>query len=99
MAQYLEDDAGVGITIPIDVGVPKFTTSKYIRVAWDFPVNAPDPDHFDIVIYTGGNPSLEENYLYPMFSVAGDQRLWIKSTTYSGTATLEAAVRAVYYKG
>ena len=99
MAQYLVDDAGVGITIPIGVGVPKFTTSKYIRVAWDFPINAPDPVYFEIVVFTGSDPTDENSYLYPTFSVGGDQRVWVKATTYSGTATLQAAVRAVYFKG
>ena len=99
MTQYLEDDAGVGISVPVGVGVVTFTAPKYIRVAWDFPVNAPDPISFEIVVYTGMNPDDETKYLFPIFSVGGAERVWIKATTYNGTDTLNAAVRAIYYKG
>jgi hypothetical protein len=99
MSQYLIDDSGIGISVPVGTGNVTFTTSKYIRVAWDFPINAPDPVYFQIVVFTGSDPTDENAYLYPAFSVGGDQRVWVKATTYNGTATLQAAVRAVYFKG
>lgn len=99
MAQYLEDDSGVGISTPTGTGGVNFLSPKYIRVAWDFPANAPDPISFEIIVYAGTNPNDETSYLFPMFSVNGSERVWIKSTFFSGTETLNAAVRAVYYKG
>jgi hypothetical protein len=102
-SKYLQDDSDIGISVVTDVvtGSNKviFTTSKYIRVAWDFPANAPNPESFEILVFEGNDPSDESTYLYPIISVSGDQRIWIKSTTWNGTATLNAAVRAVYYKG
>jgi len=102
-SKYLQDDSDIGITVLTDVitgaNTVKFTTSKYIRVAWDFPINAPDPESFEIIVFEGSDPSDESTYLFPMISVSGEQRIWVKATTWNGTATLNAAVRAVYYKG
>ena len=99
MAQYLEDDSGIGITIPIGIGGGSFILNKWILVTWDFPVNAPNPDHFDIVVYTGTDADEEDNYVFPIISVRGAERSWIKSTTSASTTNFRAAVRAVYYKG
>ena len=99
MAQYLEDESGVGISVPVGVGGATFVLSKWINVTWDFPANAPPPDHFDIVVYTGTNPDNEDNYVFPVISVAGTERSWIKSTNAADTTNFRAAVRAVYYKG
>ena len=102
-ASYLSDEADVGISIttnPVTGGNKvNFTTPKYIRVAWDFPENAPNPEYFEVIVFEGTDATDESKYLFPMISVAGDQRVWVKSTTYNGTKTLNAAVRAVYYKG
>lgn len=99
MAQYLEDDSGIGISVPVGVGNPVFLTSSKIRVAWQFPDNAPEPDHFDVIVYEGSDPDDETTYLFPAISVGGDVREWIKSTTYTSTINFNAAVRAVYFKG
>ena len=101
MAQYLEDDSGVGISVPRGVGTGTvLLSSTKIRVAWEFPANAPDPDHFDVIVFEGSDPDDEDTYLFPPISVEGDVRVWIKATSYSGNiSTLNAAVRAVYYKG
>jgi hypothetical protein len=99
MAKYLVDNSGIGISTPIGVGGATFIKNKWIRVTWDFPSNAPPPDHFDIIIYTGTNPDLEDAYVFPITSVGGAERSWIKSTNAPETANFRAAVRAVYYKG
>ena len=102
-SKYLQDDSDIGISVVTDITTGKnkvtFTTSKYVRVAWDFPINAPNPESFEIIVFEGSDPTDESTYLFPMISVSGEQRLWIKSTFWNGTATLNAAVRAVYFKG
>jgi len=101
MAQYLEDDSGVGVSTPSGAGGKTvLLTSTKIRVAWEFPENAPPPDHFDVIVFEGSNADDEDTYLFPPISVEGTARVWTKSTSYSGNiSTLNAAVRAVYYKG
>jgi hypothetical protein len=101
MTQYLEDDSGVGISVPTGVGTGTvLLSSTKIRVAWEFPENAPPPDHFDVIVYEGSDPNDEDTYLFPPISVEGDVRVWTKATSYSGNISeLRAAVRAVYYKG
>lgn len=99
MAEYLVDDSGIGISTPIDVGGATFVLNKWINVTWNFPDNAPPPDHFDIVIYTGTNPDEEDAYVFPIISVGGTERSWIKSTNAPDADNFRAAVRAVYYKG
>tara|TARA_R110000868_G_scaffold42277_1_gene143365 strand:- start:612 stop:911 length:300 start_codon:yes stop_codon:yes gene_type:complete len=99
MAEYLEDDSGIGISTPIGKGGGTFVLNKWILLTWDFPVNAPNPDHFDIVVYTGTDADEENNYVFPIISVSGAERSWIKSTNSPDTTNFRAAVRAVYYKG
>ena len=98
MTQFLEDDSSVGFSTPIGIGGGSFVLNKYIKVTWDFTANI-EPDHFDIVIYTGVDPSDEDAYVYPPIQVAGSERILIKSTNAQGTNNFRAAVRAVYYKG
>lgn len=99
MAQYLEDDSGIGITTPIGIGGGSFVLNKWLNVTWSFPINAPNPDHFDIVIFTGTNADDEDNYAFPPFQVSGTERAWIKSINVEDTTNFKAAVRAVYFKG
>ena len=67
MAQYLEDDSGVGISTPIGIGKTVLLTSTKIRVAWEFPINAPSPDHFDVIVFEGSNADDEDTYLFPEY--------------------------------
>lgn len=101
MAQYLEDDSGVGISVPSGVGTGTvLLSSTKIRVAWEFPANSPDPDHFEVIVFEGDDADDKDKYLFPPIAVDADVRVWIKATSYKGNISeLNAAVRAVYYKG
>lgn len=70
---------------------------KTITITWSFPANAPDPDAFDVVAFTGTDPTDTTSYLFAPVRVLGKDREFKQSIFPKTTlSNVNAAVRAVY---
>ena len=78
-------------------GSPQVVTKQWLNVSWSWAANNPVPDHFEVVIYTGTDPTNTSAYLYPILSVPNTVNTVQQAfTTNTALATINASVRAVY---
>lgn len=89
--------------IPIGSGVhtsgATVTTlaNDLITVQWQWGANTPDPEAFEVAIYTGNNPEDTSQYLIPLGRTLGSDRQYVYSVPIVVQLTgLSAAVRAIF---
>ena len=81
-------------------GSPQIVQKQFLNVTWTFPVNAPQPDHWLLVFFTGTDPS--QNQLWPPISVPATNANGLilgyqqALTTNITLSNVNAAICAVY---
>jgi hypothetical protein len=72
-------------------------TRKTITITWAFPANSPNPEAFEVVAFTGTDPTDTTAYLFAPVRVLGADREFKRSIFPKTSLTnVNAAVRAVY---
>ena len=69
---------------------------KWMKISWSFPANAPTPDAFEVVAFTGTDPTDSTAYLFAPVKVLAADRSYITSFFPKSSLTINAAVRALY---
>lgn len=78
-------------------GTPRTLKKSWLTIAWDFPVQAPIPNSFTVVAYTGTGPDQADTYLFDPVTVPGDQRRLVAAISPNVSVSgIKAAVRADY---
>lgn len=90
-------DAGSGGGTVAPGGGGTLYTRKTITISWSFPANAPNPEAFEVIAFTGTDPTDTTAYLFAPVRVLGADREYQRAIFPKTTLpTINAAVRAVY---
>ncbi len=88
--------ASSGVTVNSTGGL---TTSAivWLTIAWTWPSNYPTPSGFNVIAFTGSDPTAVANYLFDMVTVgAGTLSCTIPVCPTNTMSIVNAAVRAIY---
>ena len=78
-------------------GVPQLLQKYDFNLSWNFPVTADEPDHFEVVCYTGADPSVIANQIFQVVTSPSGARGFATQVRPSADISgINAAVRAVY---
>ncbi len=73
------------------------TAAIWLTIAWSWESNFPAPTGFQVVAFTGDDPTNAVNYLFDIVTVVPSTRSYTVAVTPNNTeGTVNAAVRAVY---
>jgi predicted phage tail protein len=88
--------ASDGVTITSSGGLT--TTAKiWLTITWTWPSGYPTPTGFEVVAFSGSDPTVAANYLFDITTVGASTRSYTVPVTPTSTlATVNAAVRATY---
>jgi hypothetical protein len=88
--------ASDGITVTASGGLT--TAAKvWLTITWTWPSNYPTPTGFNVVCFTGSDPTVVANYLFDMIAVGPAARsCTVAVTPTSAMSVVNAAVEAVY---
>lgn len=88
--------ASDGVTVTASGGVT--TTAKvWLTITWTWAVNFPSPTGFNVIAFTGSDPTVATNYLFDVVNVGPNTRsVTIAVTPTSTMSVVNAAVEAVY---
>lgn len=76
---------------------PSSVAKNYIDINWLWPATTPNPAYFEVVAFTGTDPTASTNYLFAPMRVPGsDRRLVTTITPLSTYSNVNAAVRPIY---
>ena len=90
-------DIGTGDGIGNVGGGPTWLNRQYVYVTWTWPSNVPNPPYFEVVAYTGTDPSQTDTYVFQAQTVPGtDRHLQMVITPTTNVTGIQAAVRSVY---
>ena len=94
----MEDSVGGALPSAGTGGGPATINPGWLNINWAFPVNyEPLILGFDIVAYTGSDPTNAANYLFETVRVNANVRQLVKSIYPTASLpTVNASVRAVY---
>jgi hypothetical protein len=69
----------------------------WLTIAWTWPNNYPKPAGFEVVAFTGSDPTVAADYLFDITTVEASVRtLTVAVTPTTTMSTVNAAVRAIY---
>ncbi len=69
----------------------------WLTITWTWSNNFPAPTGFNVIAFTGSDPTAAANYLFDMITVVANARSYaIAVTPTSSMSTVNAAVRAIY---
>lgn len=78
-------------------GGPAVLKRQYIYVTWAWPSNIANPPGFEVVIYTGMDPTAADTYLKPPARCPGtDRHFQVTVAPGANLTNINAAVRATY---
>jgi hypothetical protein len=72
------------------------TQKVWLTVSWTWPSNYPTPTKFEVLAFTGSDPTNASNYVIPVTDVDESQRSYTVAITPVSNLTINASVRAVY---
>ncbi len=73
------------------------TAPIWLTIAWSWEPNFPTPTGFEVVAFTGADPTNAANYLFDIVTVGpGTLSYTVAVTPNSSEGTVNAAVRAIY---
>ena len=88
--------ASAAITPTASGGVTT-TAIVWLTITWTWPANYPKPTSFEVVAFTGSDPTVAANYLFPIATVGPTILSYTVAVTPTvSMGTVNAAVRAVY---
>jgi hypothetical protein len=88
--------ASAGVTVTSSGGL---TTAAivWLTITWTWGSNFPTPTGFEVVAFTGTDPTAATNYLFPIAEVGPTVRTYVVAVTPTAAeAVVNAAVRAIY---
>jgi hypothetical protein len=88
--------ASAGVTVTSSGGL---TTAAivWLTITWTWSSNFPTPTGFEVVAFTGSDPTVAANYLFPIATVGPNiQTYTVAVTPTAAEAVVNAAVRAIY---
>jgi predicted phage tail protein len=88
--------ASAGITVNSN---GSFTTAAivWLTISWTWPGNYPTPSAFNVIAFTGSDPTATANYLFDMVTVGPSTTSYtVAVTPTSAMSIVNAAVRSVY---
>jgi hypothetical protein len=88
--------ASAGVTVTASGGL---TTAAivWLTITWTWGSNFPTPTGFEVVAFTGTDPTAAANYLFPIAEVGPTVRTYVVAVTPTAAdAVVNAAVRAIY---
>jgi hypothetical protein len=84
------------VTVTSSGGVTT-ATKVWLTIEWTWESNYPTPLNFQVVAFTGSDPTVTANYLFDITTVVSSARSLIVSVTPTATISgVNAAVRAIY---
>jgi len=78
-------------------GTPQTLKKNYLYATWGWPTNVPLPSSFEVVFFTGTDPTVTNNYVAPIQkALPTDRGLQIALPIKTTLTGINVAVRAVY---
>jgi len=77
-------------------GTITVSTPVYLTITWTWSTSFRTPTGFEVVAFTGNDPTNTNNYLFDIATVDASQRSYTAKITPGSTITANAAVRAIY---
>jgi hypothetical protein len=69
----------------------------WLTITWTWASNFPTPTGFEVVAFTGSDPTAAANYLFDIVTVGASARSYTVAVTPTASmGTVNAAVRAIY---
>lgn len=87
---------GDGVTGTGGGGGPAWLAKQFIYVTWIWPSNAANPSWFEIVTYTGTDPTQTDTYVFDQKVPGTERHLQMVVTPSVDLVGIKAAVRAIY---
>ena len=90
-------DIGTGDGIGNSGGNPAWLARQYVFITWQWPTNTANPSYFEVIAYTGTDPSQTDTYVFAPQRVPGtDRHLQMVLTPTANVTGIQAAVRSIY---
>ena len=89
-------DIGMGDGITGGGGSPGVLAKQFIYVTWTWGANLVNPSWFEIVAYTGTDPTQTDTYVFDQKTPGTERHLQIAVTPSTNLVGIKAAVRAIY---
>jgi hypothetical protein len=69
----------------------------WLTISWTWPTNYPTPSAFNVVAFTGSDPTAAANYLFDMVTVGATTKSYtVAVCPTAAMSVVNAAVRSVY---